>query len=81
MLLYANGNPVIEDLGKHSSELIECLRQLLVTGAEAQPDPRRAQFYDVHNCTRTYFIHISPVSGKVMLIATWADDKKSFAAG
>ncbi len=80
MLLYVNGDPVIEDLGKHSPELIENLRQLLATGVEAQPDPRRPNFYDLRNCTRTYFIHISPVSGKVMLIAAWADDKNCFAA-
>ena len=80
MLLRLDGSTMIEDLGKHSSDLIEKLRQLLAVGAEAQPDPRRPHFYDVHNCTRTYFIHVSPISGKVMLLATWADDNKCAAA-
>ena len=79
MVLRLNGNTVIEDLRNHSSETVEKLRQLLAAGAEAQPDPRRPQFYDVRNCTRTYFIHISPVSGKVMLLATWADDAEPAA--
>lgn len=81
MLLRLNGNTVIEDLRNHTSQTIEKLRQLLATGAEAEPDPKRPHFYDVRNCTRTYFIHISPVSGKVMLLACWADDVEPAAFG
>ena len=80
MFLRLNGNTAIEDLRHHSAELVDKLRKLLATGAEAQPDPRRPHFYDVRNCTRTYFIHISPVSGKVMLLATWANEGEAAIA-
>jgi len=36
--------PLVEDLRNHSQEQIAELRQLLVTGAPARPDPRRPGF-------------------------------------
>jgi hypothetical protein len=77
MFLRLDVNTVIEDLRSHSAEMIEKLRQLLGAGAEALPDPKRPHFYDIRNCTRTYFIHISPISGKVMLLASWNHGTKS----
>jgi len=68
----------IENLHDYPVELVERLRGLLLTGTEARPDPRRRGFYDVHNGTRVFFIHVSPVSGKVMLLAIW---RKEQAAG
>jgi hypothetical protein len=35
------------------------------------PDPHRQGFFEVQNGTSVYYIHLSPVSGKVMLLATW----------
>jgi len=74
MVLRVNHQPVIEDLRNHPAETVEKLRELLACGAVAKPDPHRSDFYELENCTRVFYIHISPVSGKVMLLATWFKD-------
>ncbi len=66
--------PEIEDLRNHSAETVEKLRQLLASGAPAKPDPRRANFYEVQNHSRVFYVHISPSNGKVLLLATWLKD-------
>ena len=33
----------------------------------------RKDFFDLENCSRTFYIHICP-SGKVLLLATWLTD-------
>jgi len=73
MLLKLNETPRIEDLRNHSAESIETLRTILQTGAPARPDPRRRDFYEVDNCSRVFYIHITP-KGKVWLLAVWAKD-------
>jgi hypothetical protein len=42
-------------------------------GGSALPDPKRKDFYDLENLGRTFFIHISSTTARVMLIATWLD--------
>ncbi len=73
MQLRLNETPTIEDLRNHSAESVETLRTLLRTGAPARPDPRRRNFYEVDNCSRVFYIHMTP-SGKVWLLAIWARD-------
>ena len=73
MLLKLNEAPRIEDLRNHSAESIKTLRTLLQTGAPARRDPRRRDFYEVDNCSRVFYIHITP-RGKVWLLAIWAKD-------
>ncbi len=73
MLLRLSGNPKIEDLRNHPAESVETLRTLLSAGAPAQVDPRRKNFYEVENCARVFYIHITP-SGKVLLLAIWSKD-------
>lgn len=73
MLLKFNKAPRIEDLRDHSAESIETLRTLLQAGAPARRDPRRRDFYEVDNCSRVFYIHITP-RGKVWLLAIWAKD-------
>jgi hypothetical protein len=75
-----NGKLTIENLRHYPSEVVEKLRGLLATGVEARPDPRRKGFYDVEDGARTFFIHISPVSGNVMLLATWCEEAAAAAA-
>jgi hypothetical protein len=48
------------------------LRTALANGTELHADESRVNFYDLNSEDRTYFIYISPVSGSVTLIATWA---------
>jgi hypothetical protein len=61
----------IVDLGSHSQESIDDLRQLLAGDATVRPDPRRPGFFDVESGSDTYFIHVSPVTGNVLLLAMW----------
>ncbi len=71
MLLRVDQQTSIENLRNYPAENVEKLRQLLATGAPARPDPRRSNFYELDNGSRVYYIHISPVSGRVWLLAIW----------
>ena len=35
------------------------------------PDPKRKGFYDLESHERTFFIQISSITGRVVLLATW----------
>jgi len=78
MLLRLDGNPRIEDLRKHPADSVEALRALLRTGAPARPDPRRKDFYEVDNCSRVFYIHITP-RGNVLLLAIWTREPAEIA--
>jgi len=64
------GRLIIENLRHYPDETVENLRRLLAAGAPAVPDPQRKGFYDVHNGSRVFYIHVCP-TGKVLLLATW----------
>ena len=70
----------VENLRNYSGEVVDKLRGLLLGGAEADMDPQRRGFYDVYNGTRVFFIHVSPVSGNVMLLASWLRECAAEAA-
>lgn len=74
MTIQLDGDIQIDNLRHYPAETVDTLRSLLARGAEAQVDPRRSNFYDVYNCSQVFFIHISPVSGKVMLLARWSKE-------
>jgi len=74
MRLRLEKEPVIENVTKHSAETVEKLRAMLKAGAPADPDPRRRNFYELENCSKIYYIHLSPTTGKVMLLAVWDKD-------
>jgi hypothetical protein len=80
MVLKASDNPVIENLGHYPAESVETLRQLLAAGAPAKADARRKDFYELHNGSRVYWIHISPVNGRVVLLAVWQKPTLTAAA-
>lgn len=61
----------IEDLRNHSSEMVMTLRSLVENGAGATPDPKRPDFFELESESLVYYIHISPVTGKILLLATW----------
>jgi hypothetical protein len=63
--------PLIEDLRNHSQEQIAELRQLLVTGAPARPDPRRPGFYEVEGLANIYYVFKYPSGTKVLLLGAW----------
>ena len=67
----------IEDPRIHPAEVVTALRNLLAGGANATPDPKRAGFYEIENASRVFYIHISPVTGNVLLLATWPAENSS----
>lgn len=69
----------IEDLGNHPADTLAALRSLLTGGASLTADPKRNGFFEVESESVVYYIHVSPVSGKVSLLATWQNE--AMAAG
>jgi hypothetical protein len=63
--------PGVDNLRNYPAEIIRELEELLLSGGSALPDPQRKGFYDLENDERRFFIHISPITGKVVLLATW----------
>jgi hypothetical protein len=69
----------VENSRNYPAENIKELEKMLVSGVSALPDPKRKDFYDLKNHERTFFIHISSMSGRVSLLATWLRDMRSIA--
>ena len=61
----------IVDLGSHSQQSIERLRQLLAGEGTIRPDRQRPGFFDVESGSETFIIHVSPVTGNILLLAAW----------
>jgi hypothetical protein len=72
MLLQMREGSRIENPREYSAHTVEDLRRLLATGSGARRDPRRENFYQLENHTSTYYIHVSPITGNVMLLAKWS---------
>ena len=64
----------IEDPRGHSSEVVERLRQALASGAPAVPEAGRPGFFEVHADEHVFYIHISPVTQRITLLATWSGE-------
>jgi hypothetical protein len=62
----------IEDPRGHSPEIVERLRLALASGAPAIPEARRPGFFEVHADEHVFYIHISPVTQRITLLATWS---------
>lgn len=67
----------IENARLYPAEIVDELRTALSKGTKLQADGARKHFYDVDYAGRTFFIHISPASGSVTLIATWVRERSS----
>jgi hypothetical protein len=63
--------PGVDNLRNYPAEIIKELEELLHSGGSALPDPKRKGFYDLENYERTFFIQISSITGRVVLLATW----------
>jgi hypothetical protein len=61
----------IEDPRHHPPETVFALRDILSRGATILPDPKRRGFYEVQGDSLVYYIHVSPLNGNVLLLATW----------
>ena len=71
MPLRINKQLSIDNLNNYPTEVVEQLEALLTAGVEVRLDPKRKNFYELENAERVFYIHSSPVRGKVMLLATW----------
>ena len=71
MFLRMKQRPAVDNLRNYPAEIIRELEELLLSGGSALPDPKRKGFYDLENYDRTFFIQISSITGKVVLLATW----------
>lgn len=61
----------VDNLRNYPAEIIKELEELLLSGGSALPDPKRKDFYDLEIYGRTFFIQISSITGRVVLLATW----------
>jgi hypothetical protein len=76
MFLQMNGQLSIDNMKNYPTGIVSQLRKSLSSGVVAHPDPNRKNFYDVEASDHMFFIHASPIDGKVMLCAAWP---RSFA--
>lgn len=72
MVLQMTEESRIENPREYSADAVEDLRQLLAAGSNVQKDPRRENFYLLDDNNGTYYIHVSPITGNVMLLAKWS---------
>ena len=71
--------PLVEDLRNHSQEQIAELRELLVVGAPARPDPRRPGFFEIEGISNTYYVFKYPTGTKVLLLGAWGRESDPVA--
>lgn len=71
MLLQMQEGTRIENPREYTAHAVENLRNLLTAGGPAERDPHREHFYQLEDNENTYYIHISPVTGNVVLLAKW----------
>jgi hypothetical protein len=79
MLLRMKQLPGVDNLRNYPAEIIKGLEALLLSGGSALPDPKRKGFYDLENHERTFFIQISSITGRVVLLATWPRPRRAVA--
>ena len=61
----------IRDLGSHTAATVTTLALLLAGTVDVRPDPKRKDFYKVVDGSQVYYIHVSPVTGIIYLLAVW----------
>lgn len=71
MLIQMQEGTRIENPREYPAQAVEDLRNLLTTGSTAERDPNREHFYDIEDGQSTYYIHISPITGNIVLLAKW----------
>jgi hypothetical protein len=61
----------IKDIRNHPPEVVVALGRMLASGAQVTPDPKRANFFEIETDSLIYYVHISPVTGNILLLGTW----------
>lgn len=80
MLLKMNRNSSVLNLRRHAPETVSELKRLLTGGVPARPDPHRANFYELEDGSRVFYIYVSPRTANVTLLAVWQNERWSQAA-
>jgi len=70
-MIQIKGGTKVENPRQYEARAVEHLRQLLEMGAPGQRDPDRENFYEIEGQTETFYVHLSPMSGNVVLVAKW----------
>jgi hypothetical protein len=78
MVMHFEQEPNIRDLRNHPAETLETLRRLLAGGVRVEADPKRPDFYELQHGPEVFYIYVSPVTGQILLLATWSNE--DFAA-
>jgi hypothetical protein len=63
---------VIENPRAYPEGVVDRLRVVLANDGTARPVPHRSHSYDIEDGEFLYVVHFSPVTGNVILVATWA---------
>lgn len=71
MRLQIREGSTIENPRSYANHAVEGLRELLAVETCIQKDPRRDHFYQLEDDKNAYYIHVSPISGNVVLLAKW----------
>ena len=70
--------PVTDDLARVVADYLARPGLSLLGEADAAvewiADPKRNGFYEIESDAVVYYIHVSPVTGKVLLLATWQNE-------
>jgi hypothetical protein len=70
-MLKFNQGVKVENPRAYEAGAVKHLQYLLEVGSPVERDPRRENFFDVDGGSEIYYIHVSPVSGNVILLARW----------
>ena len=81
MLLQMKEESKIENPRSYATPAVEGLRDLLTVGSQVQPDPNRDHFYQLEDDKNSYYIHVSPITGNVILLAKWPRQTHACYAG
>lgn len=72
-----HGKVKVESLRNHAGEDIRALEELFAAGADARADAHHKNFFEVEDATRVFYVYISPVSGRVFLVAEWPKEREA----
>lgn len=70
-MLKFNQGVNVENPRDYEASAVEHLQYLLSIGSPAECDPRRENFYELDSGNEIFYIHVSPISGNVVLLAKW----------
>jgi hypothetical protein len=71
-MLLDRHQPQIENPRNHPAETVERLQELLRSGAPLREDQQRSDFFEIDDDERVFYAYISPASGHIIFLATWA---------